>query len=164
MFTQFFDPGLEPLSAFGRSFADSIYVVGAGTLGYALLMLLRPILVRQPASAAERARARAMVEAHGHTSLARCALFNDKGYVFSAGGSVIAYVAKGGIALALGDPIGPLETWRRPSADSRTCVRAMTGSPPSTRPCPTTSRSTRPRAWTRFASGRKPSYAWTDSP
>ena len=109
MFTQFFDPGLEPLSAFGRSFADSIYVVGAGTLGYALLMLLRPILVRQPASAAERARARAMVEAHGHTSLARCALFNDKGYVFSAGGSVIAYVAKGGIALALGDPIGPLE-------------------------------------------------------
>jgi len=109
MFTQFYDPGLEPLSAFGRSFADSIYVVGAGTLGYALLMLLRPILVRQPASAAERARARAIVEAHGHTSLARCALFNDKGYFFSAAGSVIAYVAKEGIALALGDPIGPPE-------------------------------------------------------
>ena len=109
MFTQFYDPGLEPLSAFGRSFADSIYVVGAGTLGYALLMLLRPILVRQPASAAERARAQAIVEVHGRTSLARCALFNDKEYFFSAGGSLIAYVAKGGIALALGDPIGPSE-------------------------------------------------------
>jgi phosphatidylglycerol lysyltransferase len=109
MFTQFYDPGLEPISRFGRYFADSIYVVGAVTLSYGLLMLLRPVLVRQPATAAERARARAIVEAYGRSSLARFTLLEDKSYYFSPGGSVVAYVAKGRVALALGDPIGPAE-------------------------------------------------------
>jgi phosphatidylglycerol lysyltransferase len=109
MFTQFYDPGLEPITGFGRYFADSIYVVGAVTFGYALLMLLRPVLVRQPATRAERGRARAIVEAHGRSALARFTLFDDKSYYFSPGGSMIAYVAKGRIALTLGDPIGPAE-------------------------------------------------------
>ncbi len=109
MFTQFYDPGLEPLTGFGRYFANSIYVVSAATLGYAFFMLIRPVLVRTPASPLERARAQAIVEAHGCTSLARFALFPDKSYHFSPGGSVVAYVAKGQVALALGDPIGPAE-------------------------------------------------------
>jgi phosphatidylglycerol lysyltransferase len=108
MFTQFYDPGLEPITGFGRYFADSIYVVGAVTFGYALLMLLRPVLIRQPATRAERERARAIVEAHGRSALARFTLFDDKSYYFSPGGSMIAYVAKGRIALTLGDPIGPV--------------------------------------------------------
>jgi phosphatidylglycerol lysyltransferase len=109
MFTQFYDPGLEPITGFGHYFADSIYVVGAATFGYALLMLLRPVLVRRPATSDERERARAIVEAHGRSSLARFTLFDDKSYYFSPGGSMIAYVAKGRIALTLGDPIGPAE-------------------------------------------------------
>ncbi len=48
MFTQFYDPGLTPVTRFGRFFADSIYIVGAGTFGYAGLMLLRPVFVREP--------------------------------------------------------------------------------------------------------------------
>jgi phosphatidylglycerol lysyltransferase len=107
MFTQFYDPGLQPLTRFGRFFADSIYVVGAATFAYALFMLVRPVLVRQPASPAERDRARPIVEAHGRNALARFALFDDKSYYFSPGGSLVAYVAKGGAAVALGDPIGP---------------------------------------------------------
>jgi phosphatidylglycerol lysyltransferase len=55
MFGQFYDPGLVPITGFGRYFAGSIYAVGAVTLGYALLMLLRPIVVRNPATPAERA-------------------------------------------------------------------------------------------------------------
>ena len=112
MFTQFYDPGLmpvQPVTRFGQYFAGSIYAVGAGTLTYALLMLLRPVLVRQPASAEERARARAIVEAYGRTGLARFTLFDDKSYYFSPGGSMLAYVVKGAVALVLGDPIGPAE-------------------------------------------------------
>jgi phosphatidylglycerol lysyltransferase len=109
MFTQFYNPGLQPITGFGRYFADSIYIVGAVTLGYAFLMLFRPVLVRQPATSAERKQAKAIVEAYGRSSLAHFTLFNDKAYYFSPGGSMIAYVAEGRIALALGDPVGPSE-------------------------------------------------------
>lgn len=107
MFTQFYDPGLEPITGFGRYFATSIYVVGALTGVYALLMLIRPVLARHPAAQTERTRARAIVEAHGRTSLAPLGLLADKLYYFSGGGSVIPYVVQGRVALTLGDPIGP---------------------------------------------------------
>jgi len=107
MFTQFYDPGLEPVTHFGRYFADSIYGVGAATLGYATLLLFRPVLLRQPASPGERERAQQIVEQWGHTSLARFTLLPDKSYFFSRGGSVIAFVTKGRTAVALGDAIGP---------------------------------------------------------
>ncbi len=109
MFTQFYDPGLQPLTPFGRYFGDSLYLVGVTTVGFALLMLVRPVLVRQPATGAERARARAIVEAQGRSSLARFTLFTDKSYYFSPGDSIIAYVVKGRVALTLGDPIGPAQ-------------------------------------------------------
>jgi phosphatidylglycerol lysyltransferase len=107
MFTQFYDPGLQPITRFGRYFADSIYTVSAVTLAYAIWMLARPVLARRSASPAERTRARQIVEAWGHSSLAGLTLLTDKSYFFSPGGSVVAYVVKGRIALVLGDPIGP---------------------------------------------------------
>lgn len=109
MFTQFYDPGPYPITGFGRYFADSIYTVGATTLGYALVLLVRPVLIRAPATPDEQARAQALVEAHGRSSLARFTLFEDKSYSFSPGGSLVAFAVKGRIALALGDPIGPDE-------------------------------------------------------
>lgn len=112
MFTQFYDPGLQPITGLGRYFADSIYIVGIVTLGYAFLMLVRPVLVRQPAAPSEWARAREIIEAWGRTSLARLCLLPDKSYYFSPGGSVVAFVVKGRFALALGDPIGPPEDLR----------------------------------------------------
>jgi phosphatidylglycerol lysyltransferase len=109
MFTQFYDPGLEPVTRFGRYFAGSIYVIGAITTGYALLMLLRPVLVRQPATPAQRKEAEKIVTAFGCSSLARMTLFDDKAYYFSQGGSLVAYAARHRVGLALGDPIGPPE-------------------------------------------------------
>ncbi len=101
--------GLHPTSRFGRYFADSIYIVGAVTLLYAAWMLFRPVIFRGAASEAERQRATAIVEQYGRSSLARLALLNDKSYYFSPSGqSVVAYVAKGRGAIALGDPIGPI--------------------------------------------------------
>lgn len=106
MFTQFTNPGLEPITGFGRYFADSIYMIATGTIGYSLIMLVRPVLIRQPATQEEHTRAQAIVEKHGRSSLARFTLFEDKSYFFSPNGSMIAFVIKGRIALALGDPIG----------------------------------------------------------
>jgi len=109
MFTQFYDPGLQsmPITNFGRYFTDSIYIVGATTIGYALLMLLRPVLInRKLASHEERARAWEVVRAYGRTALARYAVLDDKMFFFSPQGSLISYVVENRVALALGDPIG----------------------------------------------------------
>jgi phosphatidylglycerol lysyltransferase len=99
MFTQFYDPGLQPITGFGRYFADSIYLIGAATIGYALVMLARPVLIRHRAKPEDHTRAQQIVEKYGRSSLARAALFDDKLYFFSPGGSVIAYVEKAGLPL-----------------------------------------------------------------
>ena len=107
MFTQFYNPGLQPVTGFGRYFVASIYVISAVTIGYALLMLLRPVLGRRSQTEEERSRAWEIVRAHGRTSLARYALLDDKLFFFTPGGSLISYVVKDRVALVLGDPIGP---------------------------------------------------------
>lgn len=109
MFTQFYDPGLQPITGFGRYFAASIYAVGAVTFGYAFAMLLRPVLNRRGPSEEERARAWEIVRAHGSTSLARYAVLDDKQFFFSPADTLISYVVENRVALALGDPIGPTE-------------------------------------------------------
>ncbi len=109
MFTQFYDPGLTPVTRFGRFFADSIYFVGMVTFSYAAIMLLRPVLLRSPATKEERERAAQIVANYGRSSLARCVLFDDKRYIFTPGGSVIGYVLVRRTAVTLGDPIGPDE-------------------------------------------------------
>jgi phosphatidylglycerol lysyltransferase len=109
MFTEFYNPGLEPVTGFGRYFADSIYFVGAATTGYALLMILRPVLMRGHASKEERHKASVIVQAYGCSSLARFTLLDDKACYFSPGGSLIAYAFSQRVGLALGDPIGPAE-------------------------------------------------------
>ncbi len=109
MFTEFYNPGLIPITRFGRFFADSIYFIGAVTFGYAGFMLLRPVFVHEPATTVERDRARAIVEKFGQSSLARALLFSDKRYIFSPGDCVIGFALVGRIAVTLGDPIGPTE-------------------------------------------------------
>jgi phosphatidylglycerol lysyltransferase len=107
MFAEFYDPGLQPVTSFGRYFADSIYIVGATTMGYALIMLVRPVFIYHPACPDDKNRAQTMVAAYGRTALARYTLFEDKLHFFSMKGTVISYVVKGRVALTLGDPIGP---------------------------------------------------------
>jgi phosphatidylglycerol lysyltransferase len=112
MFSQFSDPGLYPVTGFGRYFAASIYIIGAATLFFALFMLIRPVIIRRPATKEEREHARQIVEDYGCSSLARFTLLDDKSYFFSSGGSVVAYAQKGRVAVVLGDPIGPAEDVR----------------------------------------------------
>ena len=107
MLTQFDDP--VPITPFGQYFADSIYTVAACTMGYALLALARPVLVRAPSSREERARASRIVQTYGASTVAWFALFDDKSYFFSAGGSLAAFVVSRRVCLVLGDMIGPAE-------------------------------------------------------
>jgi phosphatidylglycerol lysyltransferase len=109
MFTAFYNPGIEPLTGFGRYFAGSIYIIGLGTLSFSLVMLIRPVLVRQPATREEKERAEDIVQQYGRTALARATLFDDKSYFFAGDHTVIAYAARGRSAVVLGDPIGPQE-------------------------------------------------------
>jgi phosphatidylglycerol lysyltransferase len=118
MFTQFYNPGLMPTSRFAHYFANSIYIVSTITLGYSLLMLIRPVLVRQGATHEQRQKAEQIIEAYGCTSLARLLLLEDKLYYFSPAGSVIGYVIEGRVALTLGDPIGP-------STDTAACISSF---------------------------------------
>jgi len=100
--------GLAARDRVGEFFANSIYAVGIITIAYALLMLLRPVLLRYSADPTERQRAKEIVEKYGQSALAGFALLEDKSYYFSPSGqSAIAYVPKGRGAIALGDPIGP---------------------------------------------------------
>jgi len=75
-------------------------------IDYGIVMIFRPVHVRQPATRDERLRAQGIIEKFGRTSLAHFTLFEDKSYFFSLSGSVIAFVVKGRTAIALGDPIG----------------------------------------------------------
>ncbi|BAY31117.1 hypothetical protein NIES2107_29710 [Nostoc carneum NIES-2107] len=102
--------GLQPKTRFGNFFADSIYVIAACTFIYALVMLLQPVFLRDSATINERRKAKEIVEKYGHSSLAAYTLLSDKSYYFSPSGrSIIAYVPKGRGAIALGDPIGPID-------------------------------------------------------
>ncbi|HEX3044256.1 MAG TPA: phosphatidylglycerol lysyltransferase domain-containing protein, partial [Bacillota bacterium] len=114
MFVEFNDPGLAPVTRFGKYFNESIYLISALTSSYALLMLVRPVLIREPASEEARNQARFIVQKYGRTSLARFTVFPDKSFYFSSGEAVagtamVAFQVQGQIALALGDPIGPPE-------------------------------------------------------
>lgn len=109
MFSEFYNPGLQPITGFGRYFAASIYVIGFATIGFAALMLIRPVLVRKPASEAERKHAEEIVNKYGRTALARATLFDDKSYYFDSGDVVISYGVQGRGAMVLGDPIGPAD-------------------------------------------------------
>ncbi|BAY47551.1 hypothetical protein SAMD00079811_51690 [Scytonema sp. HK-05] len=112
-FAMFFtedNAGLRPKSRFGDYFANSIYIIAASTIAYAVFMLLRPVFQRNSATLKERQQARDIVEKYGRSSLAAFTLLSDKSYFFSPSGrSVIAYVPRGRGAIALGDPIGPIE-------------------------------------------------------
>lgn len=104
--------GLQPKTELGQFFVNSLYVIAGSTLIYALGMLLRPVLQRET-DPATKERAREIIDRHGQTSLARLSLLSDKSYFFSSSGqSVVAYVAKGRAAIALGEPIGPPTDFR----------------------------------------------------
>jgi phosphatidylglycerol lysyltransferase len=107
MFT-FGNPPL-PQTRFAKFFLDSVYVIAGSSLGFALLMLLRPVIVRTRPDEAQWQRAERIVNDDGVTGLAPFAVLGDKQFYFS-GNTLVSYKVVNGIGLALGDPIGAKET------------------------------------------------------
>jgi lysyl-tRNA synthetase, class II len=93
----------------GGAAADVRSVIAAGTVLAVIVccrVLLAPSRVRAGHSAAEHARAAAIVAAHGRDSIAPFALRADKSYFFSHGG-LLAYRVLRETAIVAGDPICP---------------------------------------------------------
>ena len=102
--------GLKATTRFGEFFITSLYLIAAGSLIYAVWMLLRPVVLQIGGTETERQKATEIIKQHGRSSLAHFCLLPDKNYYFSPSGkTVIAYVPKGRGAIALGDPIGEPE-------------------------------------------------------
>ncbi len=79
-------------------------------LCYGVVEVLRPVLRAQAVPATERERAFEVVRRQGQLSLAHFALGPNMSYFWSESGwSFLAYRASHGIAVVLGDPIGPRE-------------------------------------------------------
>jgi phosphatidylglycerol lysyltransferase len=108
MLASFYNPIPQPIFSFSWYYTNTIYIVGIAAIGSALYFLNRPVILRQPVTPEERRRAAGIIEKYGRSIVAPAALFDDKQYFFSKGGSVIAYGVGGRGALALGDPIGPV--------------------------------------------------------
>ncbi len=125
MFFTDHDAGLVPITRHGQRFAESIHLIGGVTLGYALVMLLRPVLQRPGASEAESLEASRIVRAHAQASLAAFSLLPDKTLFFSPSRhSLTAFGVFGRSAVVLGDPIGPADDLRRTiSAFREHCFR-----------------------------------------
>ncbi len=102
---------------FDRLLPLSLSVAAAAVAAVSLVMVLRPVVLRAPASGADRLRASGIAARWGRNVLDRYALFDDKHYRFSPQGSVTAYVAVGRRAVALHGPIGPAEDRREAAAD-----------------------------------------------
>jgi lysyl-tRNA synthetase class 2 len=104
--------GLDGPHTYTGAFADFFpaALLALGLAGLAVLSTLAFRVVRDDGttSAADRERARALVQAHGSGTLDYFALRPDKSYFFTAAGdAMLAYAYLGGHALVAGDPVGP---------------------------------------------------------
>src|SRR6185295_14110861 len=113
------DPTLVPRTRHARWFLDSLRVMGLGAAAFAIFSLYRPLAFRMRTLPHERAIATALLAEHGRSSLDWFKLWPDKSYWFGPGHrSFIAYRAAWGVAIALGDPVGP-------AAELEVCVRGF---------------------------------------
>jgi lysylphosphatidylglycerol synthetase-like protein (DUF2156 family) len=83
---------------------------GISILALGLVLVLRPVLLKQRATPAEIEKVREIIASHGCDSFDSYALLTDKSYFFSGDNqTVIAYALTGNCAVVLANPIGPLE-------------------------------------------------------
>jgi phosphatidylglycerol lysyltransferase len=115
-----------------RWFLDSLRLLGALTWGFAAYSLFRPAAYRLRTLPQERLEVRSILESYGRSSLDFFKLWPDKSYFFSDDHTcVIAYRVSWGVAICLGDPVGPREQlagWWRSSTFYRICLRSTVNS------------------------------------
>jgi lysylphosphatidylglycerol synthetase-like protein (DUF2156 family)/membrane protein DedA with SNARE-associated domain len=98
-------PKVVPLTRYASLFLNSIQIAGWVARIYILVLLLRPVILRDRIEAPKE-KIEEIFRAHGNHSLAAFAVQPDKHHLLVANGQgLIAYAVKRSIALACGDPI-----------------------------------------------------------
>jgi phosphatidylglycerol lysyltransferase len=93
---------------YARWFVDSLRIMGIAAGFFAVYSLFRPVAFHLRTLPHQRARMKSILDDYGKTSLDYFKLWPDKSYFFSRDRQCgIAYRAVGGVALSLGDPVGP---------------------------------------------------------
>jgi phosphatidylglycerol lysyltransferase len=99
---------LIPATRHARWFLSSMRVLGIVTVGIAAYSLFRPVAYRFVTLPYERARAREVVARWGRSAYDYFKTWPDKSFYFSpAGDAFVAYRVSRGVAVCLGDPVGP---------------------------------------------------------
>lgn len=93
-----------------RWFLNSLRILGVVAWGFAAYSLFRPMAYRLKTLPHERLEVQGILENYGSSSLDFFKLWPDKSYYFSEDHTcVLAYKVTGGVAICLGDPVGPAE-------------------------------------------------------
>src|SRR5262245_43420644 len=101
-------PYLVQHTAYARWFLESFYLITLAAIVYAGVAFFRPVVYRYRTQPQEQELARHLRDQYGRNSLDYFKAWPDKSYFFSSTRrSFIAYRVSTGIALALGDPVGP---------------------------------------------------------
>jgi phosphatidylglycerol lysyltransferase len=101
------DPEIVPRTHHARWFLDSLNVMTAVAMAYALFAVFRPVVYRFRTLPLERKLAEEITAQYGRSSLDYFKYWPDKTYFFSE--SQLCYIAfrvGGGYAVVLGDPVG----------------------------------------------------------
>lgn len=106
------NPDLHPLHRFATVFSDSVQLVAVASFLLAAASLFRPLRYRLATRPHEREAAARLIEAHGRSSLDAFKVAPDKSFHFAPGErAFLAYRVARGVAVVLGDPVGPDELW-----------------------------------------------------
>ncbi len=102
------DPQITPHTRFAVWFLDSLYLVTATTILYSAFAIFRPAIYSFRTHPQEQARAAAIVNQYGRTSLDYFKTWPDKTFYFSPSEQCfLAYRVGSNFAVVLGDPVGP---------------------------------------------------------
>lgn len=109
---QFFgvgNPGLLPRTEFARWFPRLVTLLGVTAEALALFAFFRPVAYRLGTAPQERRRARRLIGTYGRSTYDYFKVWNDKSLFFPSSDAFVGYRVLHNVAVALGDPVAPVE-------------------------------------------------------